>query len=80
MHLFNIVSGLIAHSLEWYRFIGRIMGRAMYQGILVDVAFAGFFLAKVNFLSDELSVSSIVLGCQLTTLGLLVARTTKLSR
>lgn len=22
------------------------MGRAMYQGILVDVAFAGFFLAK----------------------------------
>ena len=22
------------------------MGRAMYQGILIDVAFAGFFLAK----------------------------------
>ena len=36
-----------AHSLNWYRFIGRIPGKAMYEGILVDVAFAGFFLAKV---------------------------------
>lgn len=36
-----------AHSLAWYRFIGRILGKALYDGILVDVAFAGFFLAKV---------------------------------
>ena len=36
-----------AYNLEWYRFIGRILGKAMYEGILVDVAFAGFFLAKV---------------------------------
>ncbi|KAG6810699.1 hypothetical protein H0H92_010698 [Tricholoma furcatifolium] len=35
-----------SHSLSWYRFIGRILGKAMYEGILVDVAFAGFFLAK----------------------------------
>ncbi|EMD40028.1 hypothetical protein CERSUDRAFT_46274 [Gelatoporia subvermispora B] len=35
-----------AHSLNWYRFIGRILGKALYEGILVDVAFAGFFLAK----------------------------------
>ncbi|KAI0820473.1 HECT-domain-containing protein [Trametes gibbosa] len=35
-----------AHSLAWYRFIGRILGKALYDGILVDVAFAGFFLAK----------------------------------
>jgi hypothetical protein len=38
---------LAAHSLNWYRFIGRILGKALYEGILVDVAFAGFFLAKV---------------------------------
>ena len=38
----------VAHSLNWYRFIGRILGKAMYEGILVDVAFAGFFLAKVK--------------------------------
>lgn len=37
----------VAHSLNWYRFIGRILGKALYNGILVDVAFAGFFLAKV---------------------------------
>jgi len=36
-----------SHSLNWYRFIGRILGKAMYEGILVDVAFAGFFLSKV---------------------------------
>lgn len=36
----------IAHQLNWYRFIGRILGKALYEGILVDVAFASFFLAK----------------------------------
>ncbi|KAF8219568.1 hypothetical protein L208DRAFT_1418023, partial [Tricholoma matsutake] len=36
-----------AHSSNWYRFIGRILGKAMYKGILVDVAFVGFFLAKL---------------------------------
>ena len=35
-----------AHQLNWYRFIGRILGKALYEGILVDVAFAPFFLAK----------------------------------
>ncbi|KAL5519890.1 hypothetical protein ACEPAG_1550 [Sanghuangporus baumii] len=34
------------YNLEWYRFIGRILGKALYEGILVDIAFAGFFLAK----------------------------------
>ncbi|KAF7339313.1 HECT-domain-containing protein [Mycena sanguinolenta] len=36
-----------AHSLNWYRFMGRIIGKAMYEGILVDIAFAEFFLAKL---------------------------------
>ncbi|RDB26515.1 hypothetical protein Hypma_005662 [Hypsizygus marmoreus] len=48
------------HSLNWYRFIGRILGKAMYEGILVDVAFAGFFLAKwlgkQSFLDDLASL------------------------
>ncbi|KAF8531258.1 hypothetical protein JB92DRAFT_2852681 [Gautieria morchelliformis] len=34
------------HQLSWYRFIGRILGKALYEGILVDVAFAPFFLTK----------------------------------
>ena len=41
-----------AHSLSWYRFIGRILGKALYEGILVEVAFAGFFLAKVRCWTD----------------------------
>jgi hypothetical protein len=40
---------LAAHQLNWYRFIGRVLGKALYEGILVDVTFAGFFLAKVNY-------------------------------
>ncbi|KAH9997435.1 HECT-domain-containing protein [Russula compacta] len=48
------------HSLNWYRFIGRILGKALYEGILVDVAFAGFFLSKwlgkQSFLDDLASL------------------------
>ncbi|ORX89040.1 HECT-domain-containing protein [Basidiobolus meristosporus CBS 931.73] len=43
-------------QLGHYEFLGRIMGKALYEGILVDVAFAGFFLSKLlgrlNFLDD----------------------------
>ncbi|BGP20322.1 hypothetical protein JCM10213_002049 [Rhodosporidiobolus nylandii] len=33
-------------QLPWYTFIGRILGAALYRGILVNVRFANFFLAK----------------------------------
>ncbi|KAJ7089078.1 HECT-domain-containing protein [Mycena epipterygia] len=33
-------------NLKWFRFVGRILGKAIYDGILIDFAFAGFFLAK----------------------------------
>lgn len=32
--------------LEQYEFLGRIVGKCMYEGILIDIAFAGFFLLK----------------------------------
>ncbi|KIM29078.1 hypothetical protein M408DRAFT_329093 [Serendipita vermifera MAFF 305830] len=48
------------HQLNWYRFIGRVLGKALYEGILVDVSFAGFFLAKwlgkQSFLDDLASL------------------------
>lgn len=48
------------HNLNWYRFIGRILGKALYKGILVEVPFAGFFLAKwlekQSFLDDLASL------------------------
>jgi len=46
---FNTDWSLPAHNLAWFRFVGRILGKALYEGILVDVAFAGFFLAKVGW-------------------------------
>jgi len=33
-------------NINWYRFIGWILGKTMYEGILADLAFAGLFLAK----------------------------------
>lgn len=32
--------------LKQYEFLGRIIGKCLYEGILVDVSFAGFFLKK----------------------------------
>jgi ubiquitin-protein ligase E3 C len=50
------LSGLQESSSEWkenlsellrhYEFLGRIIGKCLYEGILVDIAFAGFFLLK----------------------------------
>lgn len=31
---------------QWYRFLGRVLGKALYEGILVDINFASFFLSK----------------------------------
>ncbi|KAL2001212.1 hypothetical protein VTN02DRAFT_2098 [Thermoascus thermophilus] len=49
-------AGFIEGSPEWneqirdllrrYEFLGRIIGKCLYEGILVDVNFAGFFLLK----------------------------------
>lgn len=45
-----------AVQLQYYEFLGRILGKALYEGILVDAAFAGFFLNKwlgrSSFLDD----------------------------
>ncbi|KAK4189371.1 hypothetical protein QBC35DRAFT_145670 [Podospora australis] len=32
--------------LKQYEFLGRIIGKCMYEGILIDVVFTGFFLLK----------------------------------
>lgn len=49
-------SGLAPDSEDWretitnllaqYEFLGRIIGKCLYEGILIDVVFAGFFLLK----------------------------------
>ncbi|KAI9664685.1 MAG: hypothetical protein M1821_006132 [Bathelium mastoideum] len=32
--------------LQRYEFLGRIVGKCLYEGILIDIGFAGFFLLK----------------------------------
>lgn len=49
-------NGSVPNSEEWrsnivdlmarYDFLGRIIGKCLYEGILIDVVFAGFFLLK----------------------------------
>ncbi|GAA5813710.1 hypothetical protein MFLAVUS_007197 [Mucor flavus] len=47
-------------QLEYFKFLGLIIGKAVYEGILLDVAFAEFFLkkcmGKVNYLDDLCSL------------------------
>ncbi|KAM3508635.1 hypothetical protein MY11210_006637 [Beauveria gryllotalpidicola] len=37
---------ILDEQLKRYEFLGRIVGKCMYEGILVDLNFAGFFLLK----------------------------------
>ncbi|EPQ26072.1 uncharacterized protein PFL1_06280 [Pseudozyma flocculosa PF-1] len=50
-------------QLEWYTFLGRVLGKALYEGILVDVKFASFFLSKwlgkQGYLDDLASLDSL---------------------
>jgi ubiquitin-protein ligase E3 C len=49
-------AGLTESSVEWresikdllrhYEFLGRVVGKCLYEGILVDIGFAAFFLLK----------------------------------
>ena len=33
--------------LEYYYFIGSVVGRALYEGILLETKFANFFIRKM---------------------------------
>jgi hypothetical protein len=45
----NPSSSSVTHEhLNFFRFFGRMIGKAIYEGILVDVPFAEFFLRKIR--------------------------------
>ncbi|XP_059631989.1 E3 ubiquitin-protein ligase UPL6 isoform X2 [Cornus florida] len=53
----NPGSGMIHEQhLQYFRFLGTVLAKAMYEGILVDIPFATFFLSKLkqkyNYLND----------------------------
>lgn len=39
-------SETITSRLRQYEFLGRVIGKCLYEGILIDISFAGFFLLK----------------------------------
>lgn len=47
---------ILPNHLEFFEFVGKILGKAMLEGILVDIPFATFFLSKLrnkyNYLHD----------------------------
>ncbi|KAJ1972311.1 ubiquitin-protein ligase (E3), partial [Dimargaris xerosporica] len=49
-----------ASQLAYYEFLGRVMGKALYQGVVVEVALAPFFLnkwlGKANYINDLASL------------------------
>lgn len=44
-----------ADHLAHFRFLGTILGKAMYEGILAELPFAGFFLGKLRGRPSELN-------------------------
>lgn len=36
----------MSNAMQRFEFLGRVVGKCMYEGVLVDLAFAGFFLLK----------------------------------
>ncbi|CAI9296487.1 unnamed protein product [Lactuca saligna] len=41
-------AGMIHEHLQFFHFLGIILGKAMFEGILVDIPFATFFLSKLK--------------------------------
>lgn len=47
---------IYCEHLQYFEFLGKILGKAMFEGILVDIPYATFFLSKLkekhNYLQD----------------------------
>ncbi|KAL3150396.1 hypothetical protein ABBQ32_000234 [Trebouxia sp. C0010 RCD-2024] len=40
--------GLVPNALALFEFLGRMLGKAMYEGVLIELPLAGFFLKKMR--------------------------------
>eukprot|EP00891_Asterochloris_glomerata_P001416 jgi/Astpho2/1416/fgenesh1_pm.00025_%23_13_t len=46
---------MVPHALELYEFLGRMLGKVLYEGILVELPLAGFFLKKVRTMRADVN-------------------------
>lgn len=53
---------VVKRLLRRYEFLGRVVGKCLYEGILVDVHFAGFFLLRWSQQSDAKSGAASASG------------------
>jgi len=61
------------HHIQLFEFIGKAIGKALYEGVLLDVQFAGFLLARLlgrNVFLEELKELDQDVWRNLTDLGL----------
>ncbi|XP_060527674.1 ubiquitin-protein ligase E3B [Cylas formicarius] len=52
-------SHLQDNHLQLFEFVGRMLGKAVYEGIVVDVPFASFFLSQVSGQTSQTMYSSV---------------------
>ena len=56
----EVIGDEIKPLLKRYEFLGRVLGKCLYEGILVDVAFAPFFLLKWSQQASDSKASTAV--------------------
>ena len=65
----------VDNSLQHFEFLGRVLGKAVYEGILVEPLFASFFLNKLvekfNYVDDLRSLDPEVQYCEQMERGVL---------
>ena len=44
----HFFSHMTDNHLDLFEFVGKMIGKAVYEGIVVDVPFASFFLTQVK--------------------------------
>jgi len=49
---------ILTQLLQYYEFLGRVIGKCLYEGILVDISFAPFFLLKWSLTGGKGSAPS----------------------
>lgn len=49
----NEVDARVQRLLKNYEFLGRIVGKCLYEGILVDISFAGVFLMQWSYAGNK---------------------------
>lgn len=58
----EVIDDEVKRLLRRYEFLGRVVGKCLYEGILVDVHFAGFFLLRWSQQSDAKSGAASASG------------------